>query len=227
MARTEEQKSPSAAPPESGGEHKSFLSRFTALRTGGTTESRNTSSSRSSRPPRQQSRLGKLMFGWLILLVVIELGSTGLNYLNIRFNLGLLAPWFHTNAFLIGGINWFYTINLALIVAAYYFLVRFDLIPRDLFSARSQTAAAQTQPGQPGKASPDGMGKSRRTRSARRHAATPPPSVTSSVSTRRTSTTKARAATPPPSPAAPTGHDEEYYRVKAAQRQIRRREAKR
>jgi hypothetical protein len=166
------------------------------------------------------------MFGWLILLVVVELGSTGLNYLNLRFNLGLLTPWFHTNAFLIGGINWFYTINLVLIVAAYYFLVRFDLIPRDLFSPRSQTATAQTQTGQAGRAAPDGMGKSRRTRAARRHAASNPPSVTSSASTRRTSTTKSRTATPPP-PAAPTGHDEEYYRVKAAQRQIRRREAKR
>jgi cytoskeletal protein RodZ len=227
MARTEEQKSPRAAPPESGGERKSFFSRFIAPHTGGTTESRNASSSRSSRPPRQQSRLGKLMFGWLILLVVVELGSTGLNYLNVRFNLGLLAPWFHTNAFLIGGINWFYTINLVLIVGAYYFLVRFDLIPRDLFTPRSQTATGQNQTGQPGRASPDGMGKPRRTRAARRHAASNPPSVTSTASTRRTSTTKARAATPPPPSAAPTGHDEEYYRVKAAQRQIRRREAKR
>jgi hypothetical protein len=227
MARTEEQKSPGAAPPESGGEHKSFFSRLIAPRTGGTTVSRNASSSRSAQPPRQQSRLGKLMFGWLILLVVVELGSTGLNYLNIRFNLGLLVPWFHTNAFLIGGINWFYTINLVLIVAAYYFLVRFDLIPRDLFSTRPRTATVQTQAGQPGKASPDGMGKSRRTRAARRHAASSPPSVTSSTSTRRTASTKARAATPPSPTPAPTGHDEEYYRVKAAQRQLRRREAKR
>jgi hypothetical protein len=227
MARTEEQKSPGAAPPESGGEHKSFFSRFIAPRAGGTTGSRNASSSRSSQPPRQQSRLGKLMFGWLILLVVVELGSTGLNYLNIRFNLGLLVPWFHTNAFLIGGINWFYIINLVLIVAAYYFLVRFDLIPRDLFSTRPQTATTQTQTGQPGKASPDGMGKSRRTRASRRHATGNPPSVTSSTSTRRTATTKARAATPSPPPPAPTSHDEEYYRVKAAQRQLRRREAKR
>jgi hypothetical protein len=229
MARTEEQKSPSAAPPEGGGENKSFFSRFIAPRTGGTAGSRDASTSRGSQTPRQQSRLGKLMFGWLILLVVVELGSTGLNYLNIRFNLGLLVPWFHTNAFLIGGINWFYTINLVLIVGAYYLLVRFDLIPRDLFSARSQAATAQTQASQPGRASPDGMGKSRRTRAARRHVATPP-AARSSPTTRRTtttSTTKARATTAPPPPPAPTGHDEEYYRVKAAQRQMRRREAKR
>jgi hypothetical protein len=171
------------------------------------------------------------MFGWLILLVVVELGSTGLNYLNLRFTLGLLNPWFHTSALIIGGINWFYTINLVLIVGAYYLLVRFDLIPRDLFSARSQTSTARTQASQPGIASPDGMGKSRRTRAARRHAAGSHPAAASAATTRRTattttSTTRARAATPPP-PTAPTGHDEEYYRVKAAQRQMRRREAKR
>jgi hypothetical protein len=168
------------------------------------------------------------VFGWLILLIVVQLGSYGLNFLSIKFNLGLMTPWFHTNAFLIGGINWFYTINLALIVGAYYLLVRFDLIPRDMFSAtRSQAATVRAQTDQPGKASPDGMGKSRRTRAARRHAASNPPSVTTSASTRRTTTTKARVVTPPPPTSAPTGHDEEYYRVKAAQRQLRRREAKR
>ncbi|PWT71296.1 MAG: hypothetical protein C5B60_11095 [Chloroflexi bacterium] len=224
MARTEEQQSPGAAPPARSGERKSFFSRFTAPRVGGTSDSRNAGASRGSGAPRQQSRLGKLMFGWLILLVVVELGSTGLNYLNIRFNLGLLVPWFHTSAFLIGGINWFYIINLALIVAAYYFLVRFDLIPRDLFSARSQTATVQAQPG---KASPDGMGKSRRTRAARRHATSSPPSVSTAATTRRTPTKVRAAATPASPPPSPTGHDEEYYRVKAAQKQQRRREAKR
>jgi hypothetical protein len=227
MARTEEQKSPTAASPEKGGGPMSFLSRFFVPRAGTTTDSRNVGSSRSPQPARQQSRLGKLMFGWLILLVVVELGSTGLQYVNVRFNLGLLTPWFHTNAFFIGGINWFYVINLLVIVATYYFLVRFELIPRDLFSSRSQTAAAQAQPG---KSSPEGMGRSHRSRAARRHATTTLGSGSSTASTRRSATktpTKTRVATPPPPPPAPTGHDEEYYRVKAAQRQLRRREAKR
>jgi hypothetical protein len=164
------------------------------------------------------------MLGWLILLLVVELGSTGLNYLNFKFNLGLLVPWFHTSAFFIGGINWFYVINLALIVAAYYFLVRFELIPRSLFSPQSQRAAVQAQPG---RASPEGMGKSRRTRAARRHATSNSASVGTAATTRRTPTKVRAAATPPPPPPAPTGHDEEYYRVKAAQKQQRRREAKR
>ncbi|MGO8947534.1 MAG: hypothetical protein ACLQUY_07700 [Ktedonobacterales bacterium] len=224
MAQTQDQKPAGAATPN-GGEPKSFLSRFTRPWTDKADSSKG--SSQSAQPARSQSRLGKLMFGWLILLLVVEFATTGLQFLNVKFNLGLTVPWFHTSALLIGGINSFYAINLLIIVGAYYVLVRFNMIPRDLFSssratsARSQVAA----PSQPGKPSPDGMGKVRRTRAARRHSTTAVTAANPHSTTRR-STTKTRTATPRTSPPAPTGHDEEYYQVKEAQRQLRRREAK-
>ncbi len=225
MAQTQERKSDAAAAPTSG-ERKSLLSRFALPRSDKADTSKG--SSRSAAPARQQSRMGKLMFGWLILLLVVEFSSTALEYISAKFpQLGLLKPWFHTNTFLIGGIDGYFAITLLVIVAAYYLLVRFNLIPRDLFgnTRADARASASTAVSQPGKPSPDGMGKARRTRAARRHTGS---AVTTNPhpSPRRTAT-NTRAATPSPVGKTPTGHDEEYYQVKEAQRQLRRREAKR
>jgi hypothetical protein len=159
----------------------------------------------------------------MILLVVIEFVTLGLQYIDIKvFNGTLEKPWFHTNAFIIGGIdNTYFAITLIVIGAAYYLLLRFKLIPRDPFNMRT-AAATQTSP-QPGRAAPDGLGNERHTRAARRHNASTL-ATRQTTTTRRTTTAKARTPAPPP---APSGHDEEYYRVKAALRQQRRREAKR
>lgn len=226
MAQTREQKSPSARAPETN-EHKSFLSRFSLTRTDKTEVS--SGGTRGAKPARQQSRMGKLMFGWLILLLVVEFSSFILEYVSAKFAPGLMTPWFNPKTPVVGALNWSFAVTLLVIVAAYYFLVRFELIPRDLFgnansARRSQTAAAS----QPGKPSPDGMGKARRTRAARRHtgtpvAANPHPTARRSAPT-KTAATRAAAQ---PAAASPGGHDDEYTRVKQVQRQLRRREARR
>jgi hypothetical protein len=163
-----------------------------------------------------------MLFGWMIMLLVVEVVSIALQYVDLKFLHGALeTPWFHTSAFLVGGMSTYFVLNLAAIVGAYYLLVRFKVMPRDLFGARPQATAPANQPGKP---APDGLGKSRHTRAARRytgaHAATPAPS------TRRVPA-KTRTATPPPPLPGPTGSDDHYNLVKAAQKQQRRREAKR
>jgi hypothetical protein len=226
MAQTGEQKSAGATPPTpekvrgtstSGERQASFFSRFFP-----SPVQRGAAPSQTGRTRGQQSPLGKLMLGWMILLVVIEIVSVGLQYIDIKFfNLALEKDhWFHTNAFLLGGINTYFAINLIAIAGTYYLLVRLKLIPRDPFNTRS-TAATQTS--QPGKAAPDGLGNERRTRAARRRSASTV-ATRQATSTRRATTTRARTPAPPP---VPTGHDDEYYQVKAAQRQQRRRGAKR
>lgn len=225
MPQTGERNQPSATKPKTenmsvtppaSGERKSFFSRFAPPAVNQTN-----STSRTAQTAKQQSPLGKLLLGWMILLVVIEFVSVGLQYADIKwFNLSLEKPWFHTNAFFIGGISTFFALNLVAIAGAYYLLVHFKLMPRDPFGTRPRTATQESQPGRP---SPDGMGKSRHTRAARRHTtstvvATPAPS------TRRVAAKASTRAAPPPDP---TDHDDEYYQVKAAQRQIRRRGAKR
>jgi hypothetical protein len=202
-----------------GGERKSFFSRLipSPAAQGGT-------GSQTARPARQQSPMGKMLFGWMIMLVVVEVVSIALQYVDIKFfNLALEKPWFHTNAFLIGGMNTYFLLNLVAIVGAYYLLVRFKLMPRDLFGARPQAATTVNQPGKP---APDGLGKSRHSRASRRYTGAHVATTTQTSSTRRVPARTGTAATPPP-PTAPTSSDDHYYLVKEAQRQQRRREAKR
>ena len=227
MAETREQKQAGATPPTaekagaaaaSGEQRPSFFSRILAP------APRGGSGSQNARTPTQQSPLGKRFLGLMILLIVIEFVTIGLQYIDLKvFNGTLEKPWFHTNAFIIGGINnSYFAITLVVIGIVYYLLLRFNLLPRDLFNPNPRAAAA-TQSRQPGRAAPDGLGTERRTRAARRHSASTLASR-QATTTRRTTSTKTREPAPP---AAPTGHDEEYYRVKAAVRQQRRREAKR
>ena len=203
-----------------GGERKSFLSRLIPSPAG-----QGGSGSQAARPARKQSPMGKMLFGWMIMLLVVEVVSIALQYVDIKFfNLALEKPWFHTNALIIGGMNTYFVLNLAAIVGAYYLLVRFKIMPRDLFGSRPQAATPANQPGKP---APDGLGKSRHTRAARRSTgahATTARNVTSN--TRRVPAKTRTAATPAPPPV-PAGNDDHYYQVKAAQRQQRRREAKR
>ena len=212
----------SAGTPPAGGERKSFFSRLIPSPAG-----QGGSGSQAARPARQQSPLGKMFFGWMIMLLVVEVVSVGLQLLDVKFfNLALEKPWFHTSAFLIGGMSTYFLLNLAAIVAAYYLLVRFKIMPRDLFgSTRSQAAAAPAK--QPGKPAPDGLGKSRHTRAARRYTTAHAAAARDVTSTSRRAPAKTRTATPSPAPAAPSSHDDHYYMVKEAQRQQRRREAKR
>jgi hypothetical protein len=225
MAQTGEQKQAGATRPAAekagaapaGERRPSFFSRFLAP-----PAPRGAAGSGTS---AQQSPLGKRFLGLMILLIVIEFVTIGLQYIDIKvFNGALERPWFHTNAFIIGGVNnTYFAITLVVIGVVYFLLLRLNLLPRDLFNPGSRAAATTQAAHQPGKAAPDGLGNERRTRAARRHNA-------STITSRQTTTTRrpATSKTHEPAPApTPNGHDEEYYRVKAALRQQRRREAKR
>jgi hypothetical protein len=226
MAQTGEQKKSGPSAPATrkvatpaGGAPKSFLSRLLSPPAGQLGPNAQT-----GRPARQQSPLGKMLFGWMIMLLVVEVVSIGLQLLDVKvFNLALERPWFHTSAPLIGGMSTYFLLNLLAIVAAYYLLVRFKLMPRDLFGPRPQAAASVNQPGKP---APDGLGKARHTRAARRYTGAHAATASQSSSTRRVPAKTRTPASPPP-PSTPTGNDDHYYLVKEAQRQQRRREAKR
>jgi hypothetical protein len=224
MAQIGEQKKSgptgNAATTPTGGERRSFFSRLIPSPAG-----QGGSGSQTARPARQQSPMGKMLFGWMIMLLVVEVVSIALQYVDIKvFNLALEKPWFHTNAFLIGGMNTYFLLNLAAIVGAYYLLVRFKLMPRDLFNPRAQSATPANQPGKP---APDGLGKSRHTRAARRSTSAHATTATNVTSSTRRVPARTRTPASPPPAAVPTSHDDQYYQVKAAQRQQRRREAKR
>jgi hypothetical protein len=229
MAQTGEQKQASAKPPAAetvgttsagGGQRPSFFSRLL------TPPPRGNAGSQKAGTATQQSPLGKRFLGLMILLLIIEFVTIGLQYIDIKvFNGALERPWFHTKAFIIGGINnTYFAITLIVIGVAYFLLLRYNLLPRDLFNPTPRSAAATGASRQAGRAAPDGLGNERRSRAARRHNAS---TFTSRQTATTRRTTSAKASHTPAPPPTPSAHDEEYYRVKAALRQQRRRDAKR
>jgi hypothetical protein len=180
--------------------------------------------------PRQRSGLSKLLFGFLILLVVSQILEIILAVANQNLKLGLFnyVTKDH-NAFIIGGLTWFSLIYFSLLIGLYVVLLRFNILPKDPFGTKAQARERAAQTRAAGQSPTLAPGQTR-TRAARREAArtaaaAPPPS----------GKTKKVVAKPQPQPEparkpparAVGAHDEVYERVKAQQRQQRRRDAKR
>ena len=204
---------------------------------------------------QRKPRSGRFSFliGLLIFLVGIQVIQTLLivvaNQLHlVPFMGSTLAPP-RRNIFLLSGMRWFDLIYLTLVAVFYFLLLRYNIIPRDPFGARSRALAARTPRTA---ATTSTVNVTPKTRADRRFAASVAAAKTTTKTTTKTTaqpssakmTTKATPAkttasakTPAKAgqtgakgkaaPAASVSYDAEYARVKAAQRVQRRRTTKR
>ncbi|HEX8733196.1 MAG TPA: hypothetical protein VF725_14180 [Ktedonobacterales bacterium] len=193
---------------------------------------------------RPQSATSRFITGSVTFVLVAELLTFGLQYLNVQFKLNLEQPiagpqisWF----------TWFFLINVVTIIALWIILQRLGLFPRDMWGPRNGTSArggsGSASGGKSGGASGGappanqipGIGKIR-TRAERRYTATVEAAKTTTIKKRRfgrtttssgATTTSARTPAKAPVATVPnTEHDGSYERVRAAQRLRKRRAAR-
>ena len=210
----------------------------------------------AARPGR--SGLSRMLFGMLVLMigfyVISFLLALLVGHLSLSAQSALTRPLASGKVFLLGGLNWYTILTLALLVALYVVLLRYNVIPRDPFGARQRAqdrvAAPRTGTGATHGAAAT-VNLAPQARASRRQAATTAATTaTAAAENGKRGKTTAKVPTPSPAkakagqsgaktaqsavratpepPAARSGaHDAEYERVKALQRQQRRREAKR
>ena len=224
-ASTEKAKAPASTPRK--GFFSSLLSPASTTQTGG--------------DGQRKSNFSSLLRFTLVLVVfmfVIQALGAGLQLADARWHLGLsnFVTKNH-NTPLIGSLRWIELILLVIMGGFYVALIRFNILPRDLFGARTRTTAA-AQRTQAQIERPAGSGKDR-SRAARRHAAALAEAEAAAKAAKNGKGGKKAAPVPPPvkvtakvtatvsDPQASGEHDAEYYRVKAAQRSQRRRGGKR
>ena len=169
----------------------------------------------------------------VVFMFVVQGLQVGLLLAEQRWHLGLLnhVTSDHNTPFL-GGLRWFDLIFFVVVIAFYVALIRFNILPRDLFGMKAQ-ANATRQAATPVER-PAGSGRDR-SRAARRHATATAEAEAAAKAAKNTRGNKKAAPAPqsvkaaaPASDAQASGeHDAEYYRVKAAQRLQRRRATRR
>ncbi|HEX8036969.1 MAG TPA: hypothetical protein VF510_24135 [Ktedonobacterales bacterium] len=185
---------------------------------------------------QKKSSTSKLLRFTLVLVVfmfVIQGLQIGLQYAEQTWHLGLTnyVTSNHTTP-IIGGLRWFDLIFFVVVIGFYFALIRFNILPRDLFTAQPRTAAAR-------KASapierPAGSGRDRSRAARRRASAVAEAQAAAQAAKNAKGGKKAASAAAPVKETASASdsqvngeHDDEYYRVKAAQRLQRRRSGKR
>lgn len=169
----------------------------------------------------------------VIFMFVIQGLQVGLLLAEQRWHIGLLnhVTSDHNTPFL-GGLRWFDLIFFLVVIGFYVALIRFNILPRDIFGARARTTTAQQASTSIER--PAGSGKDR-SRAARRRAAALAEAEAAAKAAKNVKVSKKAAPTPQPMKVPATvsdsqasgEHDAEYYRVKAAQRLQRRRTGKR
>src|SRR5690348_1881698 len=190
-----------------------------------------------TQPPQERPKmfggLGKLLFGYLIFLVVAQYAiPLALSFADssLHLNLGNHVTADHNTPFL-GGLTWYFALYILLTLGVLIVLLRFNIIPRDPLGSRARMEA-QRQTRLNATATPTGSGRSR-SRAARRRASS---STTTAAATTLAAGRKGAKGEPAASadvrrivPKAHDGgeHDDAYERVKAAQRLARRRAARR
>lgn len=185
---------------------------------------------------QKKSGMSKMLRFTLVLVVfmfVVQGLQIGLVYAEQSWHLGLsnFVSSNHSTP-IIGGLRWLDLIFFVVVIGFYFALIRFNILPRDLFTAQPRTAAAKK--GSAPVERPAGMGRDR-SRAARRRAAAVAEAQAAAQAAKNTKGGK--KAAPAPAPVKETAsasdsqasgeHDAEYYRVKAAQRLQRRRSGKR
>jgi hypothetical protein len=153
----------------------------------------------------------------------------------------MTAPLASKNTFLLGGLSGLTLVWFLLIAGFYIALFRFNIIPRDPFNSRARAearvaASRSTNTGGAVKLEPQSRASRRQAaataaasaktgKNGKTVAKTTIPIMKAKAG--QTAATTTRAKTTTPSAAQSGTHDAEYDRVKALQRQQRRREAKR
>jgi hypothetical protein len=182
--------------------------------------------------PRMFGGLGKLLFGYLIFLVVAQYAiPLALSFADssLHLNLGTRVTADH-NTPLLGGLTWYFALYIVLTLGVLIVLLRFNIIPRDPLGSRARMEA-QRQARLNAAATPTGGSRSR-SRAARRRAAASTTTAAAAAPAGRkgakaepTVTSDARRIVPKARDGGE--HDDAYERVKAAQRLARRRAARR
>lgn len=157
----------------------------------------------------------RLFFGMLIFIVAMQVFQYALLFIGAKFNLHLEQAMGKSIP-LVGGMSRYTFLFLLFMIVLYIGLLRFNVIPNGKEMRAQRTAAAQPQ-------SPAGTSRAARRRAAR-HATT---TTTATVSAARRTATVAKTKVKSAQATAAGISDDEYERVKAAQRLRRRREAKR
>lgn len=217
------------------------LSRFAPSRVSrpATQDSTRTGGQNSAQPAQERPKmfggLGKLLFGYLIFLVVAQYAiPLALSFADstLHLNLGAHVTADRNTPFL-GGLTWYFALYILLTLGVLLVLLRFNIIPRDPLGSRARLdAQRQARLNAAASTTPSGSGRSR-TRAARRKAssaaavaaAAAPPAGRKGAKAEPAAT----ASAPRVVPKARDGgtHDDAYERVKAAQRLARRRAARR
>jgi hypothetical protein len=153
----------------------------------------------------------RILVGMFIFIVAAQVFEFVLLFIDSRTNRALEQAAFPKGIPLLGGMSWFVFIYLLFILALYVALLRLNILPRGRDLRREQAARTASTP----------AGSSR---AARRRAARGTTAATA-ASARRTGTARGDQASDDDHESRP--HDAVYERVKAAQRQRRRREARR
>ena len=160
--------------------------------------------------PAQKGVWRRILIGMFVFIVAAQVFEYLLLFVDQKFfNLSLEKHAIASASVpLLGGMNQFTFIYLLFILLLYIGLLRFNVLPsgKDLRNQRAQATTATTS-----------TASSTASRSARKRAARQS-SATATHSTTTTSRVKSGQA---------GGHDDAYDRVKAAQRQRRRRDARR
>jgi len=189
---------------------------------------------------KPRSPWSRLIVGMIVLLVGFEVISVLISFIFSHLPRttqdALSSPLASKNTFVLGGLTGVELIFFLIIGAFYIALFRFNIIPRDPFNQRARATARAAASRPP----TNSVNLTPQTRASRRQAALA--ATTAAANSKNGKNGKTNAKSPAPvakakagqstasaSPAASQSgtHDAEYERVKALQRQQRRREAKR
>lgn len=188
---------------------------------------------------KPQSATSRFITGSVTFVLVAELLTFGLQYLNVQFKLhleqeiiGPQATWF----------TWFFLINIVTIIGLWILLQRMGFFPKDMWGPRNGTTARGGSGGAAGGGKAGGAGGSAgsanqipgigktRTRAERRYSATVEAAKAANTKKGRfskaTTTTSTTSAKAPVATVPSTDHDGAYDRVRAAQRLRKRRAAR-
>ncbi len=164
------------------------------------------------------SRVTRLIFGTLIFVVVGQLLITGLAALDSALNLGLQQPVFKGASWL----TWFFLIYFVMLVGLWFALNYFGFFPRPEPLPSSRTSTNASSGSKKGPVQIPGIGgphaRSRRAEVTAPAANGRKGAADTAKAATKTSVTATEAAS------VSGEYDEAYERVKAAQRQKRRRE---
>lgn len=169
------------------------------------------------------SRITRLIFGTLIFVLVGQLLVTGLTILDSAAHLGLQQPVFTGASWL----TWFFLIYFLLLVGLWFALNYFGFFPRPepVSTNRTSSGKSSSSSSSGDKKGPTQIPGIGGPRARQRRAEVTPPATNGRKGA--ADTTKAATKTSPATTEAASAsgeYDEAYERIKAAQRQKRRRE---